>query len=325
MTGAGSDRRPGYDPWNMNAVIEEIFAAAGCTGQLCVQPLDGPQEIAIDADRPAVAASVFKVLVALEAEIQFAAGRLHPQERVVLPAAVRTPGPTGFSLFRDDVETSLRDLVVAMLTISDNVATDALLHRVGIDAVNASSARLGLTGTVIPADLYTMVNSIGRDAGFADWAALSAWGAQPHSREEEDQVNGRVRNAGALTPGRTTTTTARDMVTVLRLIWSGQAGPPAACERVRRIMSQQLTRHRLATGFPPPASVSAKSGGLIGIIRNEVGVIEYPDGRAYTAAVFTQARQWRASDAAINAAIGQAAAAAVAILAADAAAPGRPG
>src|SRR6266487_1630422 len=31
-----------------------------------------------------------------------------------------------------------------MLTISDNVAADALLDRIGIDAVNAGSARLGL-------------------------------------------------------------------------------------------------------------------------------------------------------------------------------------
>jgi beta-lactamase class A len=309
----------------MSAPIEEIFAAAGCTGQLCVQTLDGEQEIAIDADEPVVAASVFKVLVALEAESQFADGRLNRQQRVLLPAAARTPGPVGFSLFRDDVETSLQDLVVAMLTISDNVATDALLHAVGIDAVNASSVRLGLTGTVVPVDLYAMVNSIGRDAGFADWAALSDWGSQPHSRDEQDQVSRRVRSAGALTPGRTIRTTARDMVTVLRLIWSGQAGPPAACERVRQIMSQQLTRHRLAAGFPPPARVSAKSGGLVGVIRNEVGVIEYPDGRAYAAAVFTRVSQPHASDAAINAAIGQAAAAAVQTLAAAASASSGPG
>ncbi len=31
-----------------------------------------------------------------------------------------------------------------MLTISDNVAADALLDRIGIDAVNAGTARLGL-------------------------------------------------------------------------------------------------------------------------------------------------------------------------------------
>jgi len=149
--------------------IDKLFGQAGCDGQLCVQALDGSDEIAVHADRQAVAASVFKVAVALEAETQFADGRLSPHERIILPAASRTPGPTGFSLFCDDAETSLRDLVTAMLTISDNTAADVLLHRVGIDTVNASSARLGLADTAITADLRTIINSIGCDAGFTCW------------------------------------------------------------------------------------------------------------------------------------------------------------
>jgi beta-lactamase class A len=142
-----------------------------------------------------------------------------------------------------------------MLTISDNPATDALLHRMGIDAVNASSARLGLAGTVIAVDVGTLVNSIGQDAGFADWALMSAWAAKPHSRDEEDQVVRRMLACAALDPARTTRTTPRDMATLLRLIWSDQTGPPAACARIRHLMNQQLTKHRLATGFPPPARV----------------------------------------------------------------------
>src|SRR5262249_20146023 len=222
-------------------------------------------------------------------------------------------GPVGFSLFRDDAEASLRDLVVAMLTISDNPATDALLDQVGIDAVNASSVRLGLAGTVITADLRTIINSTGHAAGFASWDAIWAWNEQPHSADEEDHLLRRLMAAEALMPERTTRTTPRDMATLLRLIWTDQAGPPPACRRVRELMGQQLTRHRLAASFPPPARVSAKSGSLVGIVRNEIGVIEYPDGPGYAAA-FVRARQpWR-DDAAINTAIGAAAAAAVGLL-----------
>lgn len=112
------------------------------------------------------------------------------------------------------------------------------------------------------------------------------------------------------------------MARLLRLIWSGQAGPPAACGRIRQIMSHQLTRHRLAAAFPPPARVSAKSGGLLGIVRNEIGVIEYPDGRGYAAAVFTQVKP-QSNDAAINSVIGTAAAAAVRILAENVPGPAR--
>jgi beta-lactamase class A len=291
--------------------IAGLFSRAGCTGQLCVQSLDGAAEVAVGADRPAVAASVIKICIALEAEAQFAGGQLDPQERFVLPAAARTPGPSGFSLYRDDVEVSLRDLVVAMLTISDNPATDALLHRVGIGAVNATSARLGLAGTIITADLDEIINSIGRDAGFADWAALASWAARPHSQDQRDDLARRVLAVGALDPLRTSRTTARDMTRLLRLIWSDQAGPPAACQRVREVMSRQLTRHRLASAFGPPVRVAAKSGSLAGVVRNEVGVISYRNGRGYAAAVFTRAlRPWQ-GESGIDAAIGAAAAAAI--------------
>jgi beta-lactamase class A len=83
---------------------------------------------------------------------------------------------------------------------------------------------------------------------------------------------------------------------------------------VRQVLARQLTRHRLAAGFPPPAKVAAKSGSLIGMIRNEVGVVTFPDGRQFAAAVFTQADRPGRDDAAINAVIGQAAAAAVQLL-----------
>ncbi len=78
-------------------------------------------------------------------------------------------------------------------------------------------------------------------------------------------------------------------------------------------MAHQLTRHRIAGGFRRPVSVAAKSGGLAGLVRNEIGVIRYPDGRRYAAAVFTRSRPG-ADEAAVNAAIGAAAAEAVATL-----------
>jgi beta-lactamase class A len=298
----------------VSAAITDLFGQAGCTGQLCVQSLDGKHEVAVDAERPIVAASVFKVCVALEAETQFADERLDPRERLTLTASQRTPGPVGFSLYRDDVTVSLQDLVVAMLTISDNVATDALLDRLGIDTVNAGCARLGLTGTVIVCDVRTAVNSIGIAAGFSGWDAMSAWASESHSEAAERQMMHQIRSADALTADRATRTTARDMSTLLRLIWTGEAGPAQACQRVRHLMSRQLTKHRLASAFPPPVRVSAKSGGLVGVIRNEVGIIEYPDGSGYSAAVFTQSAESPQGGAAIDHAIGEAAAAAIGTL-----------
>ena len=296
----------------MTGELQATFEQAGCSGTLYVQSFDGGTDIGLAADELVIPASVVKVQIALEVESWFADGRLDPAEPVTLRATGRTPGPTGISLFDDDTVVSWRDLVVLMLTISDNHATDTLLHRVGVGAVNAAAERLGLTSTAVESDVQTMLDSIGQDVGCASWADLLAWEARAYA-EEAARADQRLLAAHALDPARGTRTTARDMVRLLRLIWTGQAAPSSACGRVKALMAQQLTRHRIASAFRPPVKVAAKSGSLFGIVRNEIGVISYPDGRQYGAAVFTRS-QPGSDDAAISRAIGAATAQAVTAL-----------
>ncbi|MFG3531118.1 serine hydrolase [Streptomyces sp. NPDC047917] len=292
--------------------IGTVFEQAGCKGALCVQSLDDEIEFGLRADEPVVPASVVKVQVALEVETWFADGRLDPSERVTLRAADRTPGPVGISLFDDDAVLSWRDMVILMLTVSDNHTTDVLLRRVGVEAVNVTAARLGLSDTVIESDLQTMLDSVGQDVGRAGWKDSVAWAADA-SADELARADEQLLASRALDPLRGSRTTPRDMVDLLRLIWSDQAGPAVACRRVRAVMARQLTRHRIASGFRRPVQVAAKSGSLVGVVRNEIGVISYPDGRRYAAAVFTRSRPG-SDDAAISAAIGTATARAVSAL-----------
>lgn len=286
--------------------LADIFGRAGCRGFLHATSLDGEHEVGLDPDASVVPASTFKVLVALEAETRLVDGRLDPAERITLPASRRTTGPVGFSLFRDDVEVSLRDLPVLMLTISDNVCTDALIERVGLDALNATAERLDLAHTVIGTDLHDLIDSLARDAGFPDWAAYEQSG--------DVAADERIRQASALQPDAPLRTTPRDMTRLLRLIWTDQAGPPEACARVRWLMTRQVTRDRIRLGFGPDVGVAAKSGALMGVVRNEVGVVTLPDGEQYAVAAFTRIEEPGADDRAVNAAIGEAAAWSVAQL-----------
>ncbi|WP_188193781.1 serine hydrolase [Nonomuraea sp. SYSU D8015] len=287
--------------------IARLFAGAGCDGWLCVLDADGDGEVCLGADEQVVAASVVKVVVALEVFRQAEAGELELRERVRVRHGDRTGGPTGLSLFADEAEVSVRDLVTLMLTVSDNTATDLLLERAGLDRVAATLTELGLEDTVIAFTLRAMLDSIGRDAGFAGWEELMA--ALPDPVLED-----RMRAARMMDAGHSIRTTARDMARLLRLIWLDRAGPPVACARVRGLMEQQVTRHRLAMGFPDDVRVAAKSGGLFGVVRNEVGVVRLPDGRRYAAAVFTRAHRPHAGDKKINTVIGTASARAVAVL-----------
>ena len=282
--------------------IAAAFAAAGCEATLHVRDLAGGAEFGLEADRPVVPASVFKVLVALEFYARAAEGGIDPARQVDLRPAIVTPGPVGISNFKDPVRLSLRDLARMMLTLSDNAATDLLIARVGLDAVNARAISSGCRETRIVSDLKTMLDAMAVELEFRNYAELLAAQAGKLGPAalgaSTDQA--RITNIAALDPARGSRTTARDMTTLLAAVWTAAAAPPPACATLREVMGQQVTR-RLEPAVPDGGQLAAKSGGLFGRVRNEIGVITWPDGARYAVAVFTQAHAPFVGTAAINA------------------------
>lgn len=290
MTGS----TPRTSTTNLEAEVQLTLADAHCRGSLHAVALGGGREVGIDADRLVAAASVFKVPVALEFFRQVAAGEIDPTEAVSLHPDRRTWGPTGISLFRDAVNASYRDLATLMLTISDNAATDVLLARVGLDRVRALCASNGMTSTRIPGDIRWLL------AQLADRLGLRSFGELVRApNPAPEQIHAAVAAEGSIA------TTARDSTTLLAAIWKGSAAPPSACAEVRRLMGRQLTRNRIASGFDRSVSVAAKSGTLLGVVRNEIAVVELPDGDLYAVAVFTTAWEPNHFESEINAAIGE--------------------
>jgi beta-lactamase class A len=127
--------------------IRRAFERAGATGMLHAIDLGGGGEIAVDADTPAVMASVFKLALLAELFRAADAGELDPRERLVVNGDGHTL--TGIAQLRDAVEMSLRDLAQSMITISDCAASDAVFDRLGEAAINANLARLGLEATAV--------------------------------------------------------------------------------------------------------------------------------------------------------------------------------
>lgn len=132
-----------------SAGFGQLFAQAGCEGWLYAADIDGEAEVSAGGDELVVAASVFKVAVALEVLTQAATRRLDPGKRIQVSPSQRTPGPTGLSVFADEADLSVRDLVMMMLTVSDNAATDILIDLAGLDAIHATLTSIGLRRTII--------------------------------------------------------------------------------------------------------------------------------------------------------------------------------
>ncbi|MFD2466444.1 serine hydrolase [Amycolatopsis silviterrae] len=282
----------------IRAQIEAVFADAGTEGFLHAREIGVPgPEVSAGGDAPVVLASVFKIPVALAYAREVAAGRLDDTERTKVTARYRIGG-IGTAGCADDVEMSWRDLAHFMLTMSDNAATDVLYHRLGQETVDQVLADLGLARTRLIGCCEDLFASVVTDLGGTPDSDLEALlgGATP---EQLDKLS--VRD-----PERTTSSTPREITTLLDAIWTDRAGEPEACERVRTIMAQQIWPHRLSSGFPSGVAIAAKTGTLPGI-RNEAGVVTLGDGRRFAVAVFTRAHSLEDRLPAVDASIGAAA------------------
>ncbi|MFC9252015.1 serine hydrolase [Amycolatopsis thailandensis] len=282
----------------INARAKEV----GVRVRLHAAEIDGARRIGIDENAPVVTASVFKVPIALELARQGAEGELDLGEPVTVPAGHPTPSPYGLATFRHEITMSWYDLAILMIGISDNVATDLILARVGKEPTAKTLRRLGFEHTTVPQDCREVLDSIGEDLGISyedDEKALSELSIE------------RIHALRALQPAHTCATTAEEITRLLGLIWRDEAASPSACADVRRWLDLQVWPHRLRSGFPDDRiRVSGKTGTLPSV-RNEVGVVEYPDGGRYAVGIFTDAVDGRSRVPERDAFIGFAAAQAV--------------
>jgi beta-lactamase class A len=116
-------------------ILSRLFEDLAVAGSAHAAPVGGGGR-GLCESVPVTPASVMKIQVALAACEDIATGVLDGgQPRVLVPER-RTPGPVGISLLRDEVRMSVHDLIVQMLTISDNSATDELIELVGLDRIN---------------------------------------------------------------------------------------------------------------------------------------------------------------------------------------------
>lgn len=296
----------GHPQGDVIHAVNEAAAAAGADVFAHALDIDSGAEIGLGSDAPVVTASVFKVPVLTEYVRQVEAGVLDPTSRITIRGGSGTVGPTGLSVFRDDAEWSLRDVATSMITVSDNAATDIVTALVGLDNINATMRELRLPGTVLTGDCASIFASMREDLGAA-------------TDEDVDRLMVEhpelVPGLAACTPERTDRTTPRDATRLLQLLWTDLAAGPAACAEARRIMGLQIWPHRLSAGFPrDDVTISGKTG-TIGVVRNEIGVVEFPDGHRYAVAVFTRAHRFGNRQPAVDRLIGTVAALLVAHLA----------
>ncbi|MFH8574077.1 serine hydrolase [Streptomyces sp. NPDC017993] len=285
-------------------IFDSLFHAAGADGYVHARDVDSKPDVSYRADAPVILASVRKIAIALEYARQAAAGILDRSGRHTVAVTQKEGGGIGTDGCLDDVVLATRDLAYFMMSMSDNAATDKLLSLVGADQVRATLSELGCTGFPV---------GTGRQLYGHEWDEL---GIDPQGDIDAQLcrvTDDRIRALSVLDPHRAQAGTPREVTGLLAAIWRDEAGPTEACAEVRDLMGRQLSTHRLVAGFEDGIKVAAKSGFLWNV-RNEAGVVEYPDGKRYAVAVFLRTHSLATRQPKADAVIGRAARTAVEFL-----------
>lgn len=291
--------------------IRAVFADAGCNGWLharqCLNAHVSDTRAAtlsVHGDERVVLASVYKLPLFVTYCALVDAGRIDPTAELRIVPSECTPGPTGIATMQDPVTMSRRDVAASMMTVSDNAAADVLLGEVGTAAVGEMLERLGLTHTRIvggTADMYRrLIEETDSHTAVEAFKALTD--------------NDEAWTVSAYDPAYTSATTPEEMTRLLAAVWAGSVLSDEQTSFVQRVMRSQIWPHRIASAFPYRGVAVAGKTGTIGVIRNEVAVVEFPGEHPVAVAVFTRAARADPALPVVDAAIGEAARIAVTAL-----------
>ena len=241
--------------------IDELVRASGAeTVGVAYYDLATGKELLINPDISFHAASTMKVPVMMEIFRQAAAGKLSLDQHIPIKndfASIvdgshysLTPDSDSDQLLYTRVgqTETIRELIRLMITVSSNLATNILIER------------------VTPGRVMDLMHTIGA---------------------ERIRVLRGVEDGKAFQQGLNNTTTARDLMIILRGIAERRAVSAKASDEMIKIMLDQKFNEGIPAGLPRNARVSHKTGSITKI--NHDAAIVYPPGRKpYVLVVLTR-------------------------------------
>jgi beta-lactamase class A len=238
------------DEFAVRSALGVLGDLRGCRVGVCAAGLEGPLAgvgFGFGEDEVFPSASLIKVLVLAELLRQADSGSLSLADEVLV----------GFGDLVEDSEmlearelpapVSCRDLAEGMITVSDNAATNLLIRRVGAGNVNALADGIWLRRTALRREMMDF---------------------------------------GARSRGEENTTSASDMVALMREIWAGSTLTNGSKDLALRFLSDQRLSSKVRVPSLPGARYAHKTGELEGV-ENDAGIFLVP-GRSFALAVLVE-------------------------------------
>ena len=181
------------------------------------------------------AASTAKIPIMVEAYRSIERAEICLHARHIIEAAAHSPGSGVLQFLHAGIELTTADLLFLMMAISDNTATNALIHMLGMERINETMRMLDMRDSVLGRPM------VGRLA-----------------------VAGEQENIA----------TACDYTRLLKSIIEHRAASPAGCEAMLGLLQTQQNNRRIGRAVPAHAEYQwgAKNGTNLGVT-NEVGFI----------------------------------------------------
>lgn len=187
-----------------------------------------------DADRQLPSASTIKILIMIEAYRCFLARKLNLDEKV----SIKNSDKVEFSLISEmnTDQYTVKELILLMMTISDNTATNVLIDILGMENINKTGVELGLRGTILQRKMM-------------DFEAAKK--------------------------GRQNLTVPRDLLIVMEKLYKNEIFAQSACSEMLVIMSTVVAKDFMIRDLPVDIRCAHKTGELDGI-NHDVGIIYTP-------------------------------------------------
>ena len=241
--------------------IDEVVRASGAeTVAVAYYDLATGKELLINPDVSFHAASTMKVPVMMEIFRQAAAGKLSLDQRIPLKNdfasivdgshySLSPDSDSDQSLYTRAGQTAtIRELMRLMITVSSNLATNLLIER------------------VTPSRVMDLMHTIGA---------------------ERIRVLRGVEDGKAFQQGLNNTTTARDLMIILRWIAERRAVSAKASADMIKIMLDQKFNEGIPAGLPRNARVSHKTGSITKI-NHDAAIVYSPGRKPYVLVVLTR-------------------------------------
>jgi beta-lactamase class A len=249
------------DQSELKAKIEALVRASGAESvAVAYRDLATGAELLINPDADFHAASTMKVPVMMEVYRQVGAGRLSLNQRIPIKNDFRSlvdgsrykldpESDSDQSLYKKVGQTgTIQELVRLMITVSSNLAANLLIEQ------------------ITPERVMDLMRSIG--AG-------------------NIRVLRGVEDGKAFEKGLNNTTTARDLMIILRRIAERRAVSAKASDEMIKVMLDQKFNEGIPAGLPAGARVSHKTGSITKI-NHDAAIVYLPNRKPYVLVVLTR-------------------------------------